>query len=199
MVSFIINMSHILLYMSLLPCPPGFQLSTVTAECECSPLLKDRGLLCNISGAKPLIQRTKSVWISIHPNGNYTILHDNCPLDYCKTTPLWLQLNLSDEQCAYGRSGLLCGRCRTNLSLALGTSQCLECTNAHLALLLSFALAGLMLVLFLIVCNLTVSMGTINGLIFYANIVCVNYAFFFVTPITSALKIFQKLGSCKPA
>ena len=39
-----------------------------------------------------------------------------------------------------------------------------------------------MLVLFLIVCNLTVPMGTINGLIFYANIVHVNHAFFFMTP-----------------
>ena len=43
-------------------------------------------------------------------------------------------------------------------------------------------LAGLMLVLLLIICNLTVSMGTINGLIFYANIVWVNNASFFLRP-----------------
>ena len=187
------ELSPIVLQVPLLPCPPGFQLSNLTAECECAPLLKDRGLLCNISGAIPLVQRTMSVWISTHPNGNDTILHDNCPLDYCKLTPLWLQLNHSDKQCAYGRSGLLCGKCKSNLSLAIGTSQCMECTNTHLALLLPFALAGLMLVLFLIVCNLTVSMGTINGLIFYANIVRVNHAFFFITPTTSALKVFQQV------
>ena len=52
--------------------------------------------------------------------------------------------------------------CSSNLSLTVGTSQCLECTNAYLALLLPFALAGLMLVLLLIICNLTVSMGTIK-------------------------------------
>ena len=106
------------------------------------------------------------------------LLHDNCPLDYCKPTSFWLQLEHPDEQCAYKHSGLLCGRCKSNLSLAIGTSQCLECTNTHLTLLLPFALAGLILVLFLIVCNLTVSMGTINGLVFYANIVRVNHAFF---------------------
>ena len=39
-----------------------------------------------------------------------------------------------------------------------------------------------MLVLFLIVCNITVSAGTINGLIFFANIVRVNHTFLFVTP-----------------
>ena len=175
---------------TLLPCPPGFQLSTLTAQCECSPQLKERGLLCNISKATPLVRRTKSVWISSLPN---TILHDNCPLDYCKPISLWLQLNHSDEQCAYEHSGLLCGRCKSNLSLALGTSQCLVCTHVYLTLLLPFALAGLMLVMFLIVCNLTVSMGTINGLIFYANIVRANQAFFFVTPKTSALRVFQEV------
>ena len=185
--------TKVVINVTLLPCPLGFQLSNFTAQCECAPLLKDKGLLCNISGSTPMVQRTKSVWISINTNKNDTVLHDNCPLDYCKPTPLWLQLNHSEEQCAYGHSGVLCGRCKSNLSLAMGTSKCLECTNTHLALLLPFALAGLMLVLFLIVCNFTVSMGTINGLIFYANIVRVNHAYFFVTPKTSALNVFQRM------
>ena len=43
------------------------------------------------------------------------------------------------------------------------------------------------------VCNLTVSMGTISGLIFYANIVCVNHVFLFVTPMTPALNVFQQV------
>ena len=68
------------------------------------------------------------------------------------------------------------------LNLTIGTSQCLECTNTYLALLILFALAGLMLVLLLIICNLTVSMGTINGPTFYANIVWVNSGNFFKTP-----------------
>ena len=151
MVSNLMQRKVVLQSMSHACCPPGFQLSNVTAQCECVPLLKDRGLLCNISGAVPLVRRTKSVWVSSYPN---IILHDNCPLDYCKPTPLWLQLDYTDEQCAYQRSGVLCGRCKSNLSLAIGTSQCLECTNTHFTLLLPFALAGLMLVLFLIVCNL---------------------------------------------
>jgi len=43
----------------------------------------------------------------------------------------------------------------------------------------------------LIICNLTVSMGTINGLIFYANIVRVNNANFFLK--TLGLKVFQQV------
>ena len=182
-----------LVNVTLLPCPPGFQLSNLSAQCEYNSLLKDRGLSCNISGATPLVHRTKSVWISIHPNRNDTILHDNCPRDYCKPTSFWLQLEHPDEQCAYEHSGLLCGRCKSNLSLAIGTSQCLHCATIHLTLLLPFALAGLMPMLFLIVCNLTVSMGTINGLIFYANMVRVNHAFFFMMPTASALKVIQQV------
>ena len=153
---------RVLIFALLLPCPPGFQLSNVTAQCECAPMLKDRGLLCNISGTIPLVQRTVSTWISTHHNGKGILLHDHCPLHYCKPTQLWLHLDHPDEQCARGRSGILCGSCSSNLSLIVGTSQCLECTNAYLALLLPFALAGLMLVLLLIICNLTVSMGTIK-------------------------------------
>ena len=185
--------ARVLINATLLSCPPGFQLSNITAQCECAPMLQDRGLLCNITGATPLVQRTRSIWISTHHNGSDIILHDHCPLNYCKLTQIWLLLDHPDEQCAQGRSGILCGRCNSNLSLTIGTSQCLECTNAYVALLLPFALAGLMLVLLLIICNLTVSMGTINGLIFYANIVWVNHANFFKTPNIFGVRVFQQV------
>jgi len=42
-----------------------------------------------------------------------------------------------------------------------------------------FIAAGIVLVVFLMLFNLTVSVGTINGLIFYANIVRANQAIFF--------------------
>ena len=47
--------SHILINATLLPCPPGFQISNFTAQCECDPMLQERGLLCNISGGTPLV------------------------------------------------------------------------------------------------------------------------------------------------
>jgi len=79
-----------------------------------------------------------------------------------------------DEQCAFNRTGILCGACPEGLSVVLGSSRCLTCSNFYLVLLIPFALAGLLLVFFLTVCNLTVSVGTINGLILYANIVQAN-------------------------
>ena len=82
------------------------------------------------------------------------------------------------------------GECKSGLSLALGSSKCFQCTNLHQFLLLPFALAGVALVLLLLICKLTVAAGTINGLIFYANIVTVNRAIFFPPNQTNILTVF---------
>ena len=66
----------------------------------------------------------------------------------------------------------MCGGCKQNLSLALGSNNCIQCPQfSYLALIIPFAAAGFGLVALLMVLNLTVSIGTINGLIFYASIV----------------------------
>ena len=102
------------------------------------------------------------------------VFHLHCPYDYCQPESTDLDLQTPDQQCQYNHSGILCGACQDGLSLALGASQCLHCSNLYLLLIIPFALAGIALVSTLILCNLTVSVGTINGLIFYANIVRAN-------------------------
>ena len=113
------------------------------------------------------------------------ILHPHCPFNYCTSKERYLAVDDSYKQCNYNRSGLLCGRCSENLSLALGSSRCLQCSNSYLSLLAAFAFAGIALVLLLLVLRLTVAAGTINGLVFYANIVAVNSAIFFQPQITN--------------
>ena len=66
----------------------------------------------------------------------------------------------------------------------------MKCTNIQQLLLLPFALAGIALVLLLLICKLTVAAGTINELIFYANIVTVNRAIFFPPNQTNILTVF---------
>ena len=61
----------------------------------------------------------------------------------------------------------------------MGSSRCLQCSNSYLSLLAAFAFAGVALVLLLLVLRLTVAAGTINGLVFYGNIIAVNLAVFF--------------------
>ena len=138
-------------------------------------------------------------WVG-YDNGNESrglILHPNCPFDYCTSKKTYFAVDDSDKQCNYNRSGLVCGRCSQNLSLALGSSRCLQCSNSYLSLLAAFGLAGVALVLLLLVLRLTVAAETINGLIFYANIIAVNSAIFFkpqVTiptgPIANVLSVF---------
>ena len=129
--------------------------------------------------------------------GNYSgdvVAHTDCPLDYCRPKDSNVSLLWQDKQCAFNHSGVLCGACQPGLSLALGTSQCLQCSNIYLLLLIPFALAGVALVFLLLKCNLTVSVGTINGLIFYANIIRVNHSIFFpkgtVNILTKFLSVF---------
>ena len=72
-----------------------------------------------------------------------------------------------DAQCNCNRSGMLCGKCQKGFSLVFGSSKCLKCSNSYLSLLIAFALAGIILVIFLLILKLTVAVGTISGHIFY--------------------------------
>ena len=77
------------------------------------------------------------------------------------------------------------------LSLVLGSSKCLQCSNIWILLLIPFALAGIALILLLLIFKLTVAAGTINGLIFYANIVAINRSIFFPpNETTNILTVF---------
>ena len=80
------------------------------------------------------------------------------------------------------RTGKLCQKCKGNYSLAIGSNECIDnsrCSNIYLLLLIFFVAAGFLLVFFIKILNMTVSQGTINGLIFYANIVWAYQSIFF--------------------
>ena len=88
--------------------------------------------------------------------------------------------------------GRLCGGCRDGYSLAIGSSSCVKCFNNNgLALLIFFALAGLLLVLVVTALNLTVTQGMINGVIFYANIVRIYESVLFPREHANLLLFFR--------
>ena len=75
-------------------------------------------------------------------------------------------------QCDFNKAGRMCGGCKDNYSLAIGSSHCIHCpNNNNLALLIFFAAAGFLLVLFIGAMNLTVTVGMFNGVIFYSNMI----------------------------
>ena len=155
------------IHATILDCPNGFTLSPLTAGCICDHRIQNYTDNCNITAQT--ILRQEDFWIG------YDIIHGvilgrHCPYGYCTFNIISFTLNETDLQCAHNRTGLLCGACKSGFSLALGSSRCLPCSNYYLFLLIPFAVAGFALVIFLLACKLTVAVGTISGLIFYANI-----------------------------
>ena len=178
------NQPGLIINVTLLNCPWGFTLTGSPTKCDCADKLQKHHITCNIT--TQTISRSPPLWIGYYHSDNNTehpvegvLVHDHCPFDYCKPEQLSIELNNSDKQCAFNHSGILCGACQPGLSLALGTSRCLKCSNKYLMLLFAFAAAGLALVFLLTLTNMTVSEGTINELIFYANVIHINRPIFF--------------------
>ena len=168
-------------------CPPGFELSDTQPTCICTQRLRPFTNDCRIKDRT--IKRDSDFWMG-YSDDKGLILHSHCPFDYCSSNTMYLAVDNSDKQCSNNRSGLLCGQCSQTFSLALGSSRCLQCSDDYLWLLVAFAVAGLLLVLLLLILNLTVAAGTINGLVFYANVLAVNSATFIQPHTTNILTVF---------
>ena len=172
--------------LTILDCPLGLVLDFTSGDCVCSnEIIHLSGIHCNILWMPYPIARSGKYWIS-HKNGKYncTIAHTGCPFDYCNASTIKLSLRESDLQCNYNRSGVLCGQCKQGLSLMIGSNRCANCTDTTPFVSISIfiilpTVAGIMLVIFLIALNLTVAVGSINGLLFYTNIVKLNESIFF--------------------
>ena len=175
-------------------CPHGFQLAVNEPICICAERIQQFTNTCLVDSTTVLRQLNDEFWVG-YSNDNDSesrglIIHAHCPFDFCTTKETYFAVDDSDKQCNYNRSGFLCGRCGENLSLALGSSRCLQCSNTYLTLLAVFAFAGIALVLLLLVLRLTVAVGTMNGLIFYANIIAVNSKVFLQPQATNVLTVF---------
>ena len=164
-----------LIYITIKSCPIGFPL--INDACVCRSELTTSPITCDIN--TEIITRHSDIWIGYKNDSDCLIVYPNCPFDYCNDGTIQFKITSPDPQCLLKRSGLLCGQCTKGLSLMLGSNQCGQCTNAYIALIIPFALAGIALVAFIVVLNLTVSVGTINGLVFYANVVKIYEPIFF--------------------
>ena len=182
------RLSQAMIEIHFLPCSclVGLQVEGVNktnCTCKCHSDIKAYVEQCDSQTGSFVKRHQSRAWISYI---NYTdltgyIIYPNCPFDYClsDSPPVDLnQPNGADAQCAFNRSSLLCGSCQLGLSLSLGSSRCLSCPSYWPALFvvitLAAVLAGIALVALLLVLNMTVAVGTLNGLIFYANVVYTN-------------------------
>ena len=132
-------MNTLSVLIDILDCPPGFQLSqTQPAFYICTDRLQQFTNTCLVDDKIVLREHNAQFWVGYDNHSRGVILHPHCPFDYCTSEETHLAVDDGDKQCNYNRSGLLCGRCSENLSLALGNSRCLQCSNSYIALLGSY-------------------------------------------------------------
>ena len=158
-------------------CPIGFSVNS-SGVCDCS--VSRENVTCDINSLN--ITHNGLLWIGTYDtstpfnanatNPNACIINEDC-LFYCSPNPVTFQLNDTDTQCVDNRGQRMCGSCRDGYSLLMGSNKCEQCHNNYMIIgwIALFAVMGILLVVLLIALNLTVSVGTMNGLLFYANIV----------------------------
>ena len=199
-------------------CPIGLQpikeVERTNCKCECDKKLDEYITRCDPQTGT--LERDGDFWIMYVNDTNKSlsdyVIHPHCPFDYCKPAGSKVEINLhishgTDTQCANNRSGALCGSCLPGLSLSIGSSRCILCPSywpaVFVTVLIAAFLAGIVLVALLLVLNLTVAVGTLNGIIFYANVVAVSSSTFlpisrpnFATVFISWLNLDLGLDAC---
>ena len=167
-------------------CPIGLKPSNrrpTACECICDKHMSPH--VANCTDQLLILRENNTAWIGYindtDPPGY--IIHRYCPLDYCHPSNKNININLNlpngaDAQCAYNRTGVLCGACQKHLSLSLGSSHCLPCHSywpvTFTVIFIASIIAGILLVATLLILNMTVAVGLINSFIFYANVVGVS-------------------------
>ena len=183
-------------------CPIGFQRDDAvpnSCTCICHRNITTFVRYCNSTTASFI--RKQNSWISYlnsttnsyNASTYYLLGHQHCPYDYCYISSQDKEDEIS-KLCALNRAGILCGKCQPGYSVSLGSSKCLKCTSSWPALLIIIfsvaLLAGAALVFIILFLNITVAVGTINGIIFYANIVAANSSVLVRLPSPSFPSIF---------
>ena len=199
-----VNLSKISLDINfrLCSCPIGMQIvgiNDTSCNCECHEKIDQYVEECDSNTGAFLRKSQSRAWIAFTNNTNPSgyLVYPNCPFDYYNSLNISIdlnQLNGANTQCAFDRSSLLCGSCQPGFSLSLGSSRCLQCPSYWPALFISITiaaiLAGIALVALLLVLNMTVAVGMLNGLIFYANVVYANKSILFPFQETNFVIVF---------
>ena len=186
-----IGVSKLTVNISVVPCTcaPGFKVDDndkQTCKCKCDQQLLDYGYIKECDPKRDSVKRNGVFWISVTNNNDSNISYlffPYCPMVYCQPPSKSIDVNLSnhngsDAQCANNHGGLLCGKCQKHYSLSLSSSNCIKCHKQWHGQLIGITIAalfaGILLVAIILVLNLTVAVGTLNSVIFYANIVYSN-------------------------
>ena len=182
------------LTVQLLRCPLGFQISNVPPyKCICNLLLSklathmyDSQIVCDIN-LQTISFPQKGMWFGCYDKEqqnqsstcNSLVATPNCD-EYCRSaesannTTVEISVVDINSQCSPGHMGIMCGACMPKYSRILGgTFECQKnCTNNNLPLILvTFIASGFIIIIIIIALNLTITEGTLNGLLVYTTII----------------------------
>ena len=168
----------------LLPCPLGFHLDQMSGSCVCSSILQILPKTeCSILDSTITTNGNSHIWIgTIH--GKLAI-SNTCPHSYCNSDSKCRRIKSTNGEimllndtnqlvpfCENGRHGVLCGRCNDTHqnSLVFGSTECKQCSNWWLLTIIVYAVIGPLFICTLFAFKLTLTTGTLNGMIFYSQV-----------------------------
>ena len=189
------NPSVLIVKLKLSDCPIGFKLDIQSGKCTCSTIVLQLGKagtyspVCYISSDNdnsiPTITSPpdSAAWLGILKlkNNNTVIgtsltcsMHCNRNKKYSvfavnMTTVVIANpkdLNNSMPLCLDNREGALCSQCSPGYSVVFGSAKCKKCSNWWLLIAIYYALVGPLFIYLLYALNLTLTTGTLNGIIF---------------------------------
>ena len=210
----LLKFTPVFINISLLGCPPGFKLHSDaknSTSCVCYELLRRsiNNLRCTVKDHQGYMSWNTTAWIGFD-NQNNLIYSEHCFPYYCRREYKNIETGNATtvkKQCLPNREGVLCSKCTKGYSLAIGSSDCIQCSDyRNLSLILFFAVSGFLLVFIIFALNLTVTEGLINGLIFYVNVIwehqsiasqrMVTYICVFLKPFVAWLNLDFGIETC---
>uniref|UniRef100_A0A1X7TZX7 Uncharacterized protein n=1 Tax=Amphimedon queenslandica TaxID=400682 RepID=A0A1X7TZX7_AMPQE len=134
------------------------------------------------------ITRSGTEWIGIAKLSNGAVVFGaalNC-IGYCRYKSGYTKLIVNDTSsvaiansdnlsnsvplCIDNREGLLCSQCPPGYSVVFGSYECKQCSNWWLFTLIIYAVIGPLLIYLFYILKLTLTTGTLNGIIFCAQL-----------------------------
>jgi hypothetical protein len=161
-------------------CPWGFFLNKSEGSCDClAKLVSSATYECDLDTltVRVLGSYIKNPWIGClngsteSANFGLAYAYDCGRQEYCNFERHILPAQCTDNLCADNRTGILCGSCKPGWSVVLGSGKCKSCppSNKFLSLVVLHLATGILLIVIITKCRLTITDGSLNGLIFYAN------------------------------
>ncbi|XP_065914461.1 uncharacterized protein [Dysidea avara] len=175
-------------------CPVGFEIKRSDSHyaCKCSNFITRTafiGFQCDDNSGLLTRLNNNQSWIGvIDEGGNPEVQYvEFCSPTLCSYSSNILSFSLTEKNilCGKNHEGRACGECKDSYSRVFGSNSCKKCSDYWLFTILLYAVLGVILVVILFILKFTVTIGLINGLIFFCNVMSINEELFFNEKISS--------------